>query len=177
MILCKSCQVLPRSEEIFSFMCDSCRNARFSQGLKPFLCDVCAVGKRQCQYCKSSIAASKDAALEYLNSKYPSDMFHSKIKGVFIVPSRQGPISNLVPGQELYFLHEKDNKFDSNAIKLFADKDLKIDLGYINKEINKDLLSFMYDHGIRFNIFVADVTGGEEDKPSYGCNIKIKLHR
>jgi hypothetical protein len=177
MILCKSCQNLPKSEEIYSFMCDSCKNARFAQGLKPFLCDVCAVGKKQCQYCKSSLSVSKDSAMEYLNSKYQSDIIYSKVKGSTMADGRQDNLSKLTSGQQLYFIHEKDNKFDSNAIKLFADKDLTVELGYVNKELSPDLLKFMYDHSIRFNIYVSEVTGGTGDKTSFGCNIMIKLHR
>jgi hypothetical protein len=94
-----------------------------------------------------------------------------------MVPGRQENLLKLSPGQELFFMHEKENPVDPKAIKLFADKDYKIDLGYVSKELTPDLLDFMYNHSVRFGIFVSEITGGTGDKANRGCNIRIKLFR
>jgi hypothetical protein len=176
MILCDNCRKLGGSNGIISFTCEGCGNTRFAQGIKPVLCDVCAVGKGKCQFCRSSLDMTKENSLDVLNAKYHKDTFYSKIKGVTMAADRQKNLMGLLPGQQLFFLHEKSNPVDPNAIRLFADKDLKVDLGYIGKDLTPDLLSFMYDHGVRFGIFVSEVTGGGVDR-SLGCNIQIKLYR
>jgi hypothetical protein len=179
MIGCEQClKAVTPSKEITKFKCDICGNLRFSTyNVTPRVCDVCAVGKSVCQVCQMPLSGTTgDNALDILNDRYKSNEFHSKIKGSASVEDRQKTIQALTSGQELYYLHEKDNQFDPNAIKLFADKEMKIELGYINKDITPDLLDFMYKHGIKFGVFVSQVTGGD-DKKFFGCNIRIKLYR
>jgi len=184
MIGCEQClKAIMPSKEIKKFTCGICNTMRFSTyNLVPRVCDVCAVGKQICQVCESPLSGTTgNFELDILNEKYKNSEFHSKIKGTFSVIERQDTIKALTAGQELYFLHEKTNPYDPNAIKLFADKDMKIELGYINKDLTKDLLDFMYKHSIRFGVFVSQVTGGDMgsdgQQKNFGCNIKIKLYR
>jgi hypothetical protein len=176
MIFCENCsKMVINSGNIVRFKCEVCGNLRFSQfSIQPRLCDVCAVGKKKCQICASSIGVSSDSELDALNGKYRKSEFYSKIKGVSMVPGRQENLTKLISGQELFYLHEKDNPVDPNAIKLFADKDMKFELGYISKDLTPDLLDFMYKHGKKFSVYVSEVTGGGEK--TMGCNIKIKIH-
>jgi len=108
-----------------------------------------------------------------LNEKFKNNAFFSKIKGVTI-GNRQQHIRNLKKADKLYPLFEDDNKFDPNAIKLFADEAMVIDLGYISKDLVGDLRKFKKNK-IDFEIRVTEVTGLK--KPTQGCNILIVLKR
>jgi len=180
MILCNGCSngVKQVVDNISKYQCEVCNTSRFSQtNIVPRLCDVCAVGKKQCQVCKSPInGGTVNVELEALNGRYQKDEFYSKIKGVTMVQIRQINIRELKSGQELHYIHEKDNAFDTNAIKLFADEQMTKELGYVSKELAPDLLEYMNKHDKKFTIVVSEVTGGTGDK-SFGCNIKIKIHR
>jgi hypothetical protein len=177
MKLCGNCiKTISFATEEKPYRCDVCGNKRFSQtSMSPRLCDVCAVGKSQCMICLDKIGTSTNIAKDIMDDKFKNDEFFSKIVGVTF-EERQDRISKLVSGQELFFLHDKQNEYDPNAIKLFSDKERLIELGFIKKEITPDLLEYMYTHNVRFGVFVSEVTGGA-DKKSFGCNIKIKLYR
>jgi len=177
MILCGQCsKSASYSNDVKEFRCQRCNNRRFhTLSISPAICDVCAVGGNECMICRSSIGLDKDSSRKAFDSKFQRDEFHSKIKGV-TMENRQDSLKQLIPGQELFYTHEKSNPFDPNAIKLFADKDRTIALGYISKDLSPDLLEYMYLYGVRFSIFVSEVTGGTGEK-SLGCNIRIKLHR
>lgn len=179
MILCVQCMgSIKQSDIITKYQCEICKTSRFSQiNISPRLCDVCAVGKKQCQVCKSPInGGAQNVELDALNERYKRDEFYSKIKGVTMVQVRQINIRDLQPGQELFYIHEKDNSFDANAIKLFADEQMTKELGYVSKDLSPDLLEYMNKHEKKFTITVSEVTGGTGDK-SFGCNIKIRIYR
>lgn len=112
--------------------------------------------------------------LKDLNDRYRETAFHTKIVGVTMQPDRQTNIAALKNPDKLYPVFE-DNKFDPNAIRLYADEEQTKDLGYIRKEIAKDLRLFK-KHGIEFEVRVTDVTGGTGNK-SHGCNILVILKR
>jgi hypothetical protein len=182
MKLCGNCiKAISFSTEERGYVCENCGNKRFSQtSVLPRLCDVCAVGKKKCQMCLDSIGSNNNNARDILDDKFKKNEFFSKIKGVTMEPYRQERVAKLTAGQELFFMHETDNQYDKNAIKLFTDKERTIDLGYVGKEITPDLLDYMYNHGVRFSIFVSEVTGGGEKNgviKNWGCNIRVKLHR
>jgi hypothetical protein len=112
--------------------------------------------------------------MEELNLKFKNNAFFSKIKGVTMENNRQANINKLVKAQKLFVHFEDDNKYDPNAIKLFADEAKLIDLGYISKDLVADLREFK-KLGIDFEVRVTDVTG--LGKQTQGCNILIMLKR
>lgn len=111
--------------------------------------------------------------MEELNAKFKNNAFFSKIKGV-TQGNRQQNLKGLQKAQKLYPKFEDDNPVDPNAIKLFADEAMLIDLGYISKDLVADLREFK-KLGIDFEIRVTDVTG--LNKQTQGCNILIMLKR
>lgn len=158
------------------YVCESCKNTRFhAYEQAPRLCDVCAVSKRACQSCAGPLngEVSQRTALD---ARYQKDSFFTKIKGVTMEPGRQEALRSLTKGQTLYFNHEKDNKFDSNAIAIFADENRKVQLGYLSKELAPDILEYLYTHSVKVTMAVSEVTGGYDNK-SLGCNINVKIHK
>ncbi|MBR9701165.1 hypothetical protein GOV11_04840 [Candidatus Woesearchaeota archaeon] len=105
---------------------------------------------------------------------------HSKIVGIsftdddYELSSRQDNVRDLKKGHELTLEFEDDNPFDPSAIKLFADKDKKIPLGYLKKELARDLRLQM-EKGWSYTAKVEAVTG--QEKQSKGCNIIISASK
>lgn len=87
---------------------------------------------------------------------------------------RQLNVSKLLAGQKLFIKLEDDNAFDPNAIKIFSDVDYKLPLGYLPRELARDLRVLMA-RGNEYLFFVSGVTGGAGGK-SFGCNIRIVLN-
>lgn len=99
----------------------------------------------------------------------------SKIVGVTMgEESRQEHIKQLQQGAELFPFYENDNPFDPNAIKLFADAAKQKPLGYIKKELARDLRE-QRAKGWEYTFKVEEVTGKE--KHTKGCNIVIEAKK
>ena len=100
---------------------------------------------------------------------------HSKILGVTMAEDigehRQENISKLKDGQKLYIKHEFDNPFDANALKVFGDEAQTMPIGYLRRELAKDLQD-QKARGWQYEYFVEQVTGGGKGK-SFGVNILI----
>jgi hypothetical protein len=167
MFLCSTCkeEVLKGALGIHKFNCNVCNNSRFAAFYGAVLCDVCAVGKAECQKCRGPLGTTPIKA-----DKKPFS-FHSKIKGSTMVPGRQDQLKALHKGQRLHYVHEKDNPYDSNAIKLFADEAKAIELGYIGKDLAPKILEYI-SRGKIVSIYVSEVTGGDNGRSS-GCNLEI----
>jgi hypothetical protein len=102
---------------------------------------------------------------------------HSKLAGVSMGKEdgedRQLNVRQLRDGQELFFIHEKDNPFDSCAIKVFADEAHTKPLGYIQRELAKDITIQGDKMGYKYRIYCTKVTGG--GGRTYGCNVKLVI--
>jgi hypothetical protein len=92
-----------------------------------------------------------------------------KIKGTTMAPGRQDNVKALIQGQTIYFKAEPDNLYDPNAIKLFADRELTKELGYIDSQLLKDMAGWTIDA-----VMVRSVGSATGNKFSnWGANIMI----
>lgn len=94
-----------------------------------------------------------------------SKSVYSKLVGVTF-NNRQFFIKHLEEGQKLFWKHDKNNKYDENAIELFADEQLKKSLGHLNKDLAKDFVNWKNQL-----VWVDKVTGTE--KQTKGVNVFI----
>lgn len=94
----------------------------------------------------------------------------SKLRGVSF-EGRQDNVKKVQPGFNLFWVHEKDNQYDVNAIKVFADPEMKVELGHLRKELAAEAVQWIAD-GKTMTIVAEKVTGGGENQ-SYGLNIRI----
>lgn len=113
-----------------------------------------------------------------IQSKHTDDekafrTIHSKLKGVSKKnedgENIQSILADLFDDCDLELVREPDNRYDSNAIKVYAVGD---HIGYINAELAKDLAPKM-DSGIPIEASIDEITGG--DGYNYGCNITIRI--
>ena len=95
---------------------------------------------------------------------------HSKIVGVTF-DNRQENIEPLTDGQKLFVQHDINNAFDANALQVFADEQLTKPLGYLKKELAKDLQE-QGTKGWKYEYFLSEKTGGGKNK-SWGVNVLI----
>lgn len=109
--------------------------------------------------------------------------FHSKVAGVTAKNddglSRQDCIRTLCrAGTPLQLVREPKNKFDSNAIAVWAQRKVFIffnarqQIGYIGSNVAAQLAALM-DAGTPLTCTVAEVTGGRDGKNTLGVNIEI----
>jgi single-stranded-DNA-specific exonuclease len=96
--------------------------------------------------------------------------FHSKIAGVSF-NERQKNIPNVVPGQNLWIKHEKNNPHDQNAVLVFADEKHEFELGHLNKKMAKKVVERL-NNGVKQTFEATKVTGEPYPK-RYGLNIKL----
>jgi hypothetical protein len=114
--------------------------------------------------------------LVQLDQKYKRNAIFSKVKGSTMAPGRQENIKKLNQADKIFFVFEDSNQVDANAIKLYADDKLTLELGYVPKELAVDLRDFKRN-GVDFEIRATSVTGNTKDKPTAGLNIIIILKR
>lgn len=99
---------------------------------------------------------------------------HSKLVGVSIRQDgedRQLNVRSVNDGQKLFWKHESNNPFDSNAIKVYSDENMTKPLGYIAKELAADLIRQGRNFGYKYDIYADKVTGGAGR--TFGLNIRI----
>lgn len=101
------------------------------------------------------------------------DVRVSKITGTTMQPGRQENVSALKVGQPIFWELEPNNPYDKNAIHLYADKEHKLDLGYLQKEMAKEIA----DKGLSVDSIFVKSVGSKKfgNKENYGCNINIVL--
>jgi single-stranded-DNA-specific exonuclease len=109
------------------------------------------------------ILKTPDKKENFMNS------FFTKLAGVTF-EGRQNVIRTLTVGQTLYFVREPDNKYDQNAINVKTEDGRSV--GFIAKDKNFQL-AYDLDHGKKFGVVVAGVTGGGFDC-AYGVNVKVE---
>ena len=104
----------------------------------------------------------------------PDNEFFSKIAGVTKENpdgiSRQELLKHRKEGEELQFIRDPKNPYDENAIKICLKTGEQ--LGFVGAELAEDLAPRI-DKGEHIQVFISEITGGEEDRPTLGCNIKI----
>jgi len=174
LITCGKCESAIVQGNLTKYQCEVCDNFRFAtSSIKPRLCDVCAVGKSECQICRTpnSYKSIDNGTMEKKGAPVGDFSFHTKIKGVTMEPGRQDAIRALTKGQRLHYIHEKENPYDMNAIKVFADNDNTVILGYISRELAPKILDYIKDKKT-VSMYVSEVTGGGQDR-SFGCNIEV----
>lgn len=102
--------------------------------------------------------------------------FYTKIVGVTF-EGRQKLIcrlnrnGELEPGTQLRFVPEIGNKHDIYAVKVVTMKGEQ--LGYISKEINRDIHDNLL-RGRQYFVAVASVNGGQSDDQNIGVNIEVR---
>jgi hypothetical protein len=92
----------------------------------------------------------------------------SKVVGTTFYPDND--LSKIKVGQELILIREKDNKFDSNAIAVYAELDKMCKIGHVKKELAVEMAQAI-DGGDIIMAEVTDVTGGGEY--NVGLNYKF----
>lgn len=101
----------------------------------------------------------------FKNTKFKN--LYTKVVGV-TYNNRQYIIKNhLQINQKLDLIREVNNKYDKNAVAVYAGKE---QIGYIKKELAKDLASLI-DSGKKLECRVKKITGG--GSYSYGVNIGL----
>ena len=95
------------------------------------------------------------------------DQFYTKAAGVTF-ENRQAIVEQLVAGQPLELVRERDNIHDENAIAVMADGE---QIGYLKRNIARHLAP-NFDQGISYEAMVVQVTGSAEK--NWGVNIFIR---
>jgi len=102
--------------------------------------------------------------------------FKTSLVGVTF-EGRQENIRLVATGQKLFWKNEVDNPHDSNAILLFADEEMKVQLGHIRAELAGKLMERLNNKKCEYEMFADRVTGGGIDflgRPkNYGLNIIV----
>ena len=75
------------------------------------------------------------------------------------------------PGFRLFWIHEKDNQYDPNAIRVYADPAMRVDLGHLSREMASKVVVELQE-GKKMELYCMQITGGKAGK-SNGMNIKI----
>lgn len=99
---------------------------------------------------------------------------HTKLVGVS-ADNRQQFVQQLKPGQRLTLVHEEENAFDTNALKLFADEACTMPLGYIARDIAADIIKQEKEYGYSYAVAVKEVTGGKGR--TYGVNVVLTAYQ
>lgn len=83
---------------------------------------------------------------------------------------RQEIARNCRPGEPLALRREPDNAQDQNAVAVFRENGDQV--GYLSASVAERLAPLL-DARAPITAVVSEVTGGTEDHPSYGVNIRI----
>lgn len=120
------------------------------------------------------IILEEEATKRKLNIKSmeKTNEFFSKINGSTFCPGSQEKIKTLNPGDLLMLKREPENKFDPNAVAVYANEQQR--LGYVPKETAVGLSKQIDTPGTIVKVVVSEVTG--RDKANVGCNIKIEIY-
>jgi len=95
----------------------------------------------------------------------------TKLVGVSF-DGRQDNIKHVTNGSRLFWAHESNNIYDSNAIHIYADPYKNISLGHLSKEIAAKFVQWIAA-GEDISILCTQVTGGKTAHQSFGVNVEI----
>jgi hypothetical protein len=100
--------------------------------------------------------------------------FHSKLAGVSHAnddgTSRQSIIRKLQPREMLFLYHDRDNRYDPNAMMVCRKS--KEQVGYLNRELAAEVVERVRE-GYRYALFVSSLTGGTPELPTRGVNVLL----
>lgn len=100
--------------------------------------------------------------------------FHTKVVGVTHRnedgSNRQKIIRNCRPGEQLELIHDKNNRFDLNAMKVCRKNGQQV--GFLNAELAEEVVASLAQ-GYRYIAFVSNITGG--GKRYWGMNLRITV--
>lgn len=105
------------------------------------------------------------------NKGYKTTKFYMKAVGVTF-GNRQRVISRLKVGQQLRFVPEPNNPYDSFAVKIETLDGEQI--GYISKDHNQDVFNNIRSGKAKYNPVVSSLTGGGFGT-AYGVNIEVTM--
>ena len=83
---------------------------------------------------------------------------------------RQDRLALLSPGQKLFWRHEENNRFDSNAMHIFSDAEMTQDVGHLRTNLAKKLIERKKEKNCDYLMFVEKVIGGGE-----GRNLGVRV--
>jgi hypothetical protein len=100
---------------------------------------------------------------------------HTKVHGVSHEndngSDRQDNIEMCAVGDIVSLIREPANEFDRNAIAVYAPGVGQI--GFVSSALSEDLAPAM-DRGTFILAEISDVTGGTEEKPMWGVNLRLR---
>lgn len=101
-------------------------------------------------------------------------IINSKIRGISFNENQQNA-KKLKPGQQIFLKLEPENKFDPNAVHVYAGFDkttrkFSESLGYVGKELAKDITNFIKS-AKSVSCFVNEITG--LNAKNLGVNIRF----
>ena len=96
--------------------------------------------------------------------------FNTRLVGVSF-KGRQENLPKVVPDQELFWKHEADSRWDPNSVLVYADAEMTLELGHLNRRIAKNVVRRMQE-GVAQKIFVNKVTGDAYPR-RYGLNVRL----
>ena len=102
--------------------------------------------------------------------------FYSKVAGVSHKnpdgTSRQAALRGSWEDRPLILKREPNNPHDPSTIAVFTE-DVE-QLGYINSDLAEDLAPQM-DRGVNISAAISEITGGDKNRKTLGCNILITV--
>jgi hypothetical protein len=119
------------------------------------------------------MASEKAIVVEATAEVSPPDIRHffSKIAGVtHDRGKRQKAISHCQRYEQLMLDSEEDNPKDANAVRVLNSR--REHLGYLSSELAAEITP-KAKIGYIFGVYIVNLTGGEQDKPTLGVNIVI----
>ena len=76
-------------------------------------------------------------------------------------------------GMKLLLQPDRDNKYDENAVAVYAEINGRHwQIGYLKPDVAKQVANHI-NSGLEAYARIIEITGGEEDRPSFGCNITV----
>ena len=124
------------------------------------------------------LLADNAESLEVQKLGAPKRTFYTNVAGVtFRNPDgtpRQEIIRDCSQGEWLELIREPDNRHDSNAIAVRRRKSGE-QLGYISSDLAFRMAGEM-DSGDRFLAWISEITGGTNEFPTRGVNIKVNRY-
>lgn len=113
----------------------------------------------------------------------PPEPYRTKVAGV-TYGNRQTELEDCWDGQELIIRNKPSAKYPhAMAVYAIDDNDKKHMLGYVQDDLAKDLYEGAEYSGNwdtdddnmtpQYTGRIVEITGGTEEKPTYGCNIEI----
>lgn len=95
--------------------------------------------------------------------------FYMKLAGVTF-EGRQRVLAGLREGQELVFVPDPTNPYDSHAVKVMTTSGVQV--GFVPRERNSAIFNNLIHRNGTYIVYVSAVTGGGFNSV-YGCNIRV----